>query len=140
MALWRFFEYVTEDDENLMAAWYAAQDPEVQAEFDATLLILRATDDWENEDVEHFKPLVKNHVGLGEIRFYVEGLAPGATRPHRRRFRPVGIWPPTTDHEFVLILGCEKSGRTYIPHAAFELALHHKAVLDQGRGTVRERI
>ena len=66
MALWRFFEYVTEDDENLMAAWYAAQDPEVQAEFDATLLILRATDDWENEDVEHFKPLVKNHVGLGD--------------------------------------------------------------------------
>ena len=140
MGLWRFLDYVTEDDHNLMQEWYVVQDPEVQAQFDATLLILGAVEDWEDEDVEESKPLTCEHQGLGEVRFHVEALAPGAKRPHRRRFRPVGIWPPVVSHEFVLILGCEKSGKTFMPHDAFGLALCHKTLLEQGRGTTRERI
>jgi hypothetical protein len=140
MALWKFFNYVTEDNRNLMDEWYTAQDPEVQAEFDATLFILGATEDWEDENVEEFKALTKAHAGLGEIRFSVDALASGAKKPHRRRFRPVGIWPPAMNREFVLILGCEKSGRTFIPHDAFGVALRHKALLEQGRGTISERI
>lgn len=140
MALWGFFDYITEDGDNLIADWYDAQDPEVQAQFDATLFLLGATEDWEDEKVKEFKPLTEKHVGLGEVRFHVNALAPGAKRPHLRRFRPVGTWPPTVDHEFVLILGCEKSGRTFMPHNAFDLALDHKARLEQGRGTTRERI
>src|SRR5487761_1527528 len=115
MALWRLFDYITEDGHNLVAEWYEAQDPEVQAEFDATLLILSATENWDNEDLKEFKVLTKKHVGLGEVRFHVNALARGAKHPHRRRFRPVGIWPPAVDREFVLILGCEKSGRTFTP-------------------------
>jgi hypothetical protein len=140
MAGWRFFDYVTEDNQNLVAEWYVLQDPEVQAQFDATLLILGATNDWEHEDVEEFKALTKDHVGLGEIRFHVNALAPGAKRPHRRRFRPVGIWPPANAHEFVLILGCEKRGKTFIPHDAFGAALRYRALLEKGKGTTRERI
>jgi hypothetical protein len=140
MALWRFFNYITEHGDNLIADWYDAQDPEVQAQFDATLFLLGATEDWGDEKVMEFKPLTGKHVGLGEIRFHVIALAPGAKRPHRRRFRPVGIWPPRVDHEFVLILGCEKSGRTFIPHNAFDLALNYKSLIEQGRGTISERI
>lgn len=140
MALWRFFDYITEDDHNLMEEWYALQDPEVQAQFDATLFILGATEDWEDEKVLEFKPLTAEHSGLGEVRFHVMALAPQAKRPHRRRFRPAGVWPPATHHEFVLILGCEKSGRSFVPHDAFGLALRHKSLLEQGKGSIRERI
>src|ERR1700683_5534698 len=94
MALWRFFDYITENGQNLMQGWYDAQDPEVQAQFDATLLFLAGTADWEHEEVEEFKPLTERPLGLGEVRFYVDWRAPGARKPRRRRFRPVGIWPP----------------------------------------------
>jgi len=140
MAFWKIFEYITEEGQNLMDQWYAVQHPEVQAQFDATLLILGSTENWEDESTEEFKPLSVTHPGLGEVRFHVNAHAPGARRPHRRRFRPVGIWPPTTSREFVLILGCEKSGRTFTPHDAFGRALRYKALFDQGKGTTRERI
>lgn len=123
-----------------MQDWYVAQDPEVKAPFDATLLLLAATDDWEEDDVEEFKPLTERHLGPGEIRFHVRALVPGAKRHHRRRFRPVGIWPTVTEREFVLILVCEKSRMGYTPYAAFDVALTHKTFLEQGRGTIRERI
>jgi hypothetical protein len=139
MALWSFWDYITEDNQDLIADWYALQDDDVQAQFDATLLILSATEDWESEHLEVFKSLKREHAGLGEIRFHVMALAPGAARPHRRRFRPVGIWP-AVNREFILILGCEKSGRTFIPHDAFGLAIRHKALLEEGRGMIRERV
>lgn len=141
MSMWVFFDYITEDGINLIGDWYEAQEPEVQAQFDAALYILGATEDWEHEDVEEwFKPLLRNHVGLGEVRFYIDAKAPGAKKPHRRRFRPVGIWPTVVAHEFILILGCEKKGMTYMPHDAFGLALTHKALLEGGRGSTREHI
>ena len=134
----RFCHSIMRD--SVVEQWYIAQDPEVQAEFDATLLILRATEDWEDRSVKEFKTLTRRHAGLGEVVFHINTLAPGAKRPHRRRFRPVGIWPPTADREFVLILGCEKRGREFIPHDAFGKALVYKAMLEQGRGTTRERL
>jgi hypothetical protein len=140
MALWRFFDYISEGAHNLMEEWYEAQGPDVQAQFDATLLILRATADWEDENVQEFKPLTKEHAGLGEVRFHINAFAPGATRPHRRRFRPVGIWPTAVHKEFILLLGCEKRGRQFIPHDAFGMALTHKTMLEQGRGTTSERV
>jgi hypothetical protein len=140
MALWRFFDYITEGGENLINDWYTVQDPEVQAQFDATLLILSATENWEDERVEEFKPLERQHAGLGEIIFHINAIAPGARRPHRRRFRPVGIWPTTVYREFILLLGCEKRGRQYIPHDAFGMALTHKAALEEGKGTTREHV
>lgn len=130
---------MTEDNRNLIREWYAVQDPEVRAEFDATLLILGAISDWQDPGVEEFKALSKKHAGLGEIRFYVDTMAVGARRPHRRRFRPVGIWPPI-DREFILLIGCEKSGRSYIPHDAFDTALQHRDDLRAGKGTTIEHL
>ena len=132
--------YVTADGENLIRTWYERQEDVVRAQFDATLAILRATEDWEAQNVEEFKPLTKAHVGLGEIRFDIEARALGAKRPHKRRFRPVGIWPSVKDREFILILGCEKYGRTFIPHAAFDIAMDLKAKLEAGKGTICEHI
>ena len=140
MSVWRFFDYITADGRNLMKDWYELQDEPVQARFDATLLILAGLDDWEDESVEEFKPLTQNHIGLGEVRFHIEALAMGAKRTHRRRFRPVGIWPTDTEHEFVLICGCEKIGRSLVPHGAFETALLYKVDLKQGRGTISDHI
>lgn len=138
MALWRFFDYVTEDEENLIGTWYDAQDPAIQAQFDTTLLILAGISDWEDDDVEQFKPLVDAHAGLGEIRFHVDQRAQGAKKATRRRFRPVGPWPPVIPREFVMILGCEEKRSGYIPPRAFDIALGHKTALEAGRGRTSE--
>jgi len=104
------------------------------------LLILGATDDWQARKFLGFKALSETHPGLGEMRFHIQALAPGAARPYRRRFRPVGIWPTWNIKEFIFILGCEKRGRQLIPHDAFGVALTHRARLEEGRGSIRERI
>jgi hypothetical protein len=140
MALWKFFHYITEDDHDLIQEWYAIQDPKVQAQFDATVLLLGGISDWEDVDVtDHFKPLVDKHRGLGEIRFYIDERELGAKKDRRRRFRPVGVWPTRNTGEFVIILGCEKKRMTYIPPGAFDTALKHKGRLEEGKGTIREQ-
>jgi hypothetical protein len=137
MASWRFMDYCTDDGRNLIQEWYAAQDDAVKVAFDATLFTLAATEDWEAASVQEFKVLTERHAGLGEIRFDVEAKEPGWKKPRKRRFRPVGIWHPG-EREFILLLGCEKSGRIYTPLNAFDLALEYKAQFEQGRGTIRE--
>ncbi len=137
MIPWRFSVYVTEDGRNLIQEWYDKQDEDVQAAFDHTLLTLRAVDDWLDKDVKEFKALDRQHAGLGELRFHVPTVHPVNKRPYRRRFRPPGIWRPT-QRDFIILLGCEKRQRAYIPHGAFDLALRYKADLEQGRGTIRE--
>jgi hypothetical protein len=138
MPLWRFLDYITADGVNLIQDWYSAQDEDVQLQFDVTLDILRAEANWEDPEVGEFKPLTRAHVGLGEIVFHtiIEDATRGKVR--KRRFRPVGIWPVARHGEFILILGCEKYGRTLIPHAAFDLALDYKSEFEAGRGTLSE--
>lgn len=130
MPLWTFKAYHLEGGTCPIRDWYGAQDIEVQAEFDATLVTLAATEDW--EDTRQFKALKRDHAGLGEIRFRLEGKA-------ARRFRPVGIWPPIAEHEFIFLLGCEKQSRgLYIPPDAFALALRYKRDLESGIGELYE--
>lgn len=131
MALWRFMDYCTEDGRNLIQEWYAAQAEAVKAAFDATLFILAATEDWTVKKFDGFKILTERHVGLGEIRFDL------MLNRKKRKFRPVGIWPPS-GRDFMILLGCEKSGRIYTPLNAFDLALEYKAQFEQGRGTICE--
>mgnify|MGYP000863774547 CR=1 FL=1 len=139
LVLWRFFDFITESGENLIAAWYEAQDPDVQAQFDATLLFLRATHDWEYPRIDEFKALTGRNQGLGELRFDVRVNRHGSRNPVKRRFRPVGIWPPVSPNSFILILGCEKSGRgTYVPHCAFDIAMRHKADFENREGAIHE--
>lgn len=124
----------------MIQEWYVAQSPAVQAQFDATLLILNASVNWEDPNTEEFKVLTGRHTGLGEIRFHIYTSSPGSKRPYRRRFRPVGIWPPTIYGEFTMLLGCEKRRGTYKPHAAFDIALRLKIDFEQGRGSVCDHI
>jgi hypothetical protein len=132
MPLWRFMDYHTEQGINLVSQWYEAQDEEIRADFDATLLLLAATEDWTHKRVKAFKVLTGKHAGLCEIRFTVE-----VERKKKRRFRPLGVWRKDS-RDFVLIGGCEKSGRMLIPPNAFELALRYKAEFEGGRGKVYE--
>lgn len=130
MPLWTFKAYYLAGGTCPIRDWYHVQDIEVQAAFDATLVTLAATEDWE-EETGHFKVLKREHRGLGEIRFALGG------RPIRR-FRPVGIWPPVSFREFILLLGSEKFRGVYAPPDAFTLALYYKGQLEAGRGELHE--
>jgi hypothetical protein len=131
MSLWQIKAYYRPDGSCPIQDWYAEQDETVQARFDATLATLAATVDW--TDTKQFKVLSRGHVGLGEVRFKIEEKG----RPVRR-FRPVGIWPPLAHREFILLVGCEKTKRLYLPPNAFALALELKAQLEAGIGEIHE--
>lgn len=104
----------------------------IQAEFDAVLGTLAATVDW--TDTKSFGVLKRDHLGLGEIRFMLE-------KPEQRRFRPVGIWPPRAEGEFILLVGCEKERNgVLIPPNAFTLALEYKRRLENGEGGINDYV
>ena len=138
-------DYRDEDKKNLISDWYKAQDPEVRAAFDVTvnsLSITRHIEQW--EAAEQAKRLDGQHAGLCEVRFSLEKTK---LRP-LRRFRPVGfisIFPMEhargqfSEGEFVFLLGCEKSGRIYIPNNAFDIALDlQRLYLHEGKGSIYE--
>jgi len=132
MPLWRIKAYYLQGGTCPIRDWYRRQDIPVQAEFDAALTTLRATEDW--TDTKVFGVMKKDQVGLGEIRFKLE-------KPIERRFRPVGIWPPIVEWEFILLVGCEKKrDGILIPLMAFTLALDYKRRLENAEGEVRDYI
>ena len=132
MAIWQIKAYWLPGDTCPIQDWYRAQDVEAQAVFDATLGTLTATVDW--ADTKSFGELKRDHAGLGEIRFRLEG-------PEKRRFRPVGIWPPITEREFILLVGCEKKRNgVLIPENAFTLALEYRRRLADGEGRIDEYV
>jgi hypothetical protein len=135
MALWRFLDYRTDDEisKNLIQLWYGEQDLDVQAEFDATVVILTATEDWRK--AKAFGVLRRQHAGLGELRFAVRKKRHG--KEVIRRFRPVGIWREEA-RGFVFLVGCEKARGVYTPANAFDLALAYKAKLERGEGDTCE--
>ncbi len=138
MASWKFLDYIDVTGQNLIAEWYRQQDAKVRAQFDATLLLLCGTEDWAAPHVDEFKVLTGVHRGLGEIRFHVVVQTRGA-KTQRRRFRPVGPWPPN-GYDFVILLGCEKWGNVYWPPDAFGRALKLAQQLKDGKGDTRERV
>jgi len=126
MPIWQIKAYWLAGDTCPIQDWYRSQDVAVQAEFDATLDTLTAIVDW--TDTNSFGVLKRDHLGLGEIRFTVEV-------PEKRRFRPVGIWPPIVEGEFILLVGCEKRRNgVLIPENAFTLALEYKRRFEAGEG------
>lgn len=138
MPSWKFLDYVDPFGRNYVEEWYQSQDAEVRAEFDATLLILRGTEDWKGKRVKEFKELHRLHPGLSEIKFEVEAKHPDG-RKYQRHFRPAGIWRPQ-HRDFIILLGCEKSGRIYTPLNAFDTAMRHKADFEHGQGRTHERL
>ncbi len=132
MAAWQIKAYYLRGGTCPIRDWYRAQDVAVQAGFDATLDILKATVDW--TDSKAFKVLKRGQAGLGEIRFRLG-------EPELRRFRPVGMWPPINNREFILLVGCEKkSNGVLIPDDAFELALEYKRRWERGEGEVHDYV
>lgn len=137
MPPWRIKAYYLAGGTCPIKKWYTGQIPEVRAEFDAALDVLRSTVDW--TDTQLFKILGKTHAGLGEIRFKLENvkIVHGQKKKIVRRFRPVGIWPPSVEREFVLLAGCEKLPHgILIPSDAFTLALDYKRRLEEGEGEI----
>lgn len=139
MTPWAFRDYFLETGGCPIREWYAGQDPAVQVAFDATVDILKATDDWTDPKVKEFKQLSGPHAGLSEILFDVEARTLGARKASKRRFRPVGVLRQY-EREFIFLMGCEKSGRIYMPTGAFDTALKLKAALDKGLGAIDEHI
>jgi hypothetical protein len=132
MSAWQIKAYWLPGGTCPIQDWYRAQDVLVQAEFDASLGTLTATIDW--TDTKSFGVLKRAHLGLGEIRFMLEG-------PEKRRFRPVGIWPPIVEGEFILLVGCEKSRNgVLIPDNAFALALEYKRRFEAGEGRIDDYV
>lgn len=139
MKTWVFRDYFPETGGCPIREWYARQDPAVQAAFDATVDILRATEEWRDRAVKEFKQLSGVHAGLSEILFDVEVKTAGARKVTKRKFRPVGVFREA-EREFIFLMGCEKSGRIYIPTDAFGTALKLKAALDKGLGAIDEHV
>lgn len=132
MPLWNIKAYHLAGGTCPIQDWYRVQDIEVKAEFDAAIGVLSATENWMDEP-NLFKELTRTHAGLGEIRFMLR-------KPTIRRFRPVGIWPPITENEFILLLGCEKRMGIYIPPDAFTQALIHRREFEMGRGEIHDYV
>jgi hypothetical protein len=133
MNRWKFWDYYDKDGKNLIGQWYLSQEVAVQETFDWTLYTLSATQDWTDKRVDEFRVLTGRHLGLCEIRFDL------VIDRMKRRFRPTGIWRPI-QRDFILLLGCEKSGRIYKPQNAFDVALDYKRRFEQGEGRISEHI
>jgi hypothetical protein len=130
--VWQIKAYWHPGDTCPVQDWYRGQDVEIQAEFDATLKTLKAIVDW--SDTKSFGVLKRDHAGLGEMRF-------GVNKPQKRRFRPVGIWPPIVEWEFILLIGCEKERNgVLIPENAFTLALEYKRRFENGEGRIENYV
>ena len=137
MAIWRFFDYVS-GKENLRKSWYDQAGSKAQVEFMFSVKAIRDTKDFNHplrkRDKKIFKALARDHKGLGEICFSSgEGI-------HKKHFRPVGIWPPLKEMEFIFLLGCEKTRGTYIPPGAFDIAMRLRGQLLNGIGHIEEII
>jgi hypothetical protein len=135
MALWRFLDYEPAPSNCPVRDWYAAQDAFVQAEFDAALVTLGATDDWDDPDLREFKSFTDKpqHLGLGQVRFETN------REDRKRQFRVIGL-RRTEQRELILLMGFEKNGRSPKPPNAFEIALELRTRFEEGEGELHEHV
>jgi hypothetical protein len=131
MSFWRFADYVTEEHRCPIIEWYGTQEDDVQAEFDLLVKDLSESEDWDEPKPRKrkYKVLTRQHTGLCELKFRVEG----------RKFRIIGIWL-RENREFIFLGGCEKRKTFTIPPDAFDAAFRLKELLDRGKGTTREHV
>lgn len=116
-------------------AWQNSQDREVRAKVLAALVTLSGTEDWDDSDVEEFKVLTGMDTGLGEV--ITEVVKQDGKKQRKRQIRCLGIWP-ADQHEFVLLNGLEKFGRSPKPSDAYIEAHRLRKQYGQGRGSVDE--
>jgi len=111
-------EYHDEHGVNVFDQWYAAQLDEARATFDYVLNEIAIMVNFSDQQL--FLPMDRNEKGLWEVRFKV--VFNGRLK---RQFRAVGFWNYDWEdrREFILVTGCQKSGRSTIPPGAYGLAL-----------------
>ncbi len=130
MRVERFWDYYTKEGKNLIHDWYEIQDDPVKVAFDFVLKEILGTKDV--TDSKQFKAMRRQHEGLWEI--VLEVLHQG----RKRQFRPVGFWGHS-ERDFILVNGCEKSGRFTIPGGVFNSALDiRNRYFEQGEGEIYE--
>jgi Phage derived protein Gp49-like (DUF891) len=125
MAVWRFFDFHSEANNNLIEEWYKARDAQVRADFDTTLKNLSIASDWRG--MKEFKHLGRK--GLCEIRFKTANV----------QYRVAGFFGPG-ERTFSLFVGAVKKQKVYDPPDAFDRAIKRRDGLKQGKGSLRERI
>jgi hypothetical protein len=135
MPAWQFLDYITEKNERPIITWYGTLEPNAKVEFDLLVKVLSETEDWESvkKKRQKFRDLERQHLGLTELVFEVEGKYMGSFK--KKQFRPLGI-RRKLERVFILLNGCEKHGfMGTVPPGAFEDAMRLKSDLEQGKGT-----
>jgi hypothetical protein len=138
MARWRFLDYYTDANPPKCPIWdwLGKQDKRTLAAFDATRGILQGVPNWDDPEVLEFKFFRDGpFAGLGELRFHIFEKVAATKKQIKRRFRIAGIWRPD-EHEFIMLTGCEKSGKIKIPQDAFEQAMALKLAFEQEKGVL----
>jgi len=139
MPLWKFRDYWPSAVKCPIADWYAGICVEAQAAFDATWDDLAKTENWDDpEEVPSFKALTEkaDHLGLGEVRFYIVTHQPGQ-KQKKRNFRAIGLWKREA-REFIFLTGFEKSGRVTIPPNAMQDAQTMRIALENEEGEIHD--
>ena len=131
MARWEFFDYITEAHKNPIQDWYGTLAAQQKADFDALVLALSETEDWDapKERKRKYKELEGKHKGLCELILKVE----------RKNLRPLGALR-REQRQFIFLGGCEKHGFWIVPPGAFDAALTLKKKFDQGKGAPRAHV
>jgi Phage derived protein Gp49-like (DUF891) len=119
---WTFRSYVSPDGEDLVASWYQAQSPTVQAKFDRRLHDLRqmAPHEWREPFT---KQLEGNCDGLVELRFKAD----------RVQHRPLGFYGPVR-MEFTIIFFAIEKGSRFEPADACATGIRRKNEVLQNPG------
>jgi hypothetical protein len=139
MALWRFLDYVTDDEKNPVNEWcenYLTVSE--QAEFDLVVDYLARIRDWDEvkKARRKYRELERELVGLTELKFTttIQNMGKNITK----HFRPLGILK-REEQEFIFLGGFQK-GRSNIPIPAdaYIKALRYKKEHEQNRGTTHE--
>lgn len=132
MAQWEFLDYITEGHQNPVLNWYGTLDDDVKAGFDVLVAALSETPDWDavKKKKRKYKELFKQHAGLSQLMFKVDG----------KKFRPLGILR-RQQRQFIFLGGCQKHTWFWtIPPKAFEEAMRLKGELEQGRGALNAHV
>lgn len=132
MPIWRFFDYFPDGGGCPIRTWQDTLDVEGRARFDATVLELSRTEDWNDPELLSFGVFKRpEHTGLSQVKFYV------IRQNKKRHHRAVGRWRSEA-HEFIFINGFQKNGRMPFPPNALDEAVRLLRELNEGRGEIHE--
>jgi hypothetical protein len=136
--MWKFSQYVRDDQSVPIEDWYSTLAPEERAEFDIAIDVFERTDDWDSYKRIHEKylELERELKGLTELKFDMTTRQGG--KNYTKRFRPVGFMNKG-EKTFILLGGFQKGRRNKpIPENAFERILKDKKAFENGRGSIRD--